>query len=94
MREFDKSTASKKIMDAILDLADEYSEKPEYIDYGEDILELGILDSPSILELIAWIEKTFSVGVADNEITIDNFGTINAIVAFISKRTISDSGQN
>ena len=86
MKGFDKSAASMEIMEAILDLTDEFSEKPEYIGYDEDILELGILDSPSILELIAWIEKTFSVDIADNEITIDNFGTINAIVIFISKR--------
>ncbi len=52
----------------------------------EDILpETGYLDSQSIIELVIWIEGEFGIVIDDNEVTIDNLGSIARICAFVSR---------
>lgn len=52
----------------------------------EDILpETGYLDSQSIIELVIWIEGMFGIAINDDEVTIDNLGTIARICAFVSR---------
>ena len=47
------------------------------------LLELGIIDSLGFVELVEEIQARYGVQVADVEITEDNFGSVNAIVAFV-----------
>ena len=43
------------------------------------IPESGVLDSVAILELIMWLEMTFDITIAQSDLTVENFGTIDAI---------------
>jgi acyl carrier protein len=43
------------------------------------LLEEGILDSTGVLELIDFLEKTFSFSVDDDELNPENFDSINNI---------------
>ena len=47
------------------------------------LLELGILDSFGVLNLISFAEETWSIQVANDEITPDNFGTIDSIADLV-----------
>jgi len=72
------------IKNKILSLADEFSEKPT--DFGDDesILELGILDSPGILELICWYEEYFGIQIKNEEINQKNLGTVTLMANFVN----------
>jgi acyl carrier protein len=62
---------------------------------GEDATDLGVddlipasglIDSAGLLELIAWYEQHFNITLAQDEITIDNLGTIRQMVEFALAR--------
>ena len=57
----------------------------------DPLLERGILDSLGILDLVAFIEETFSIKVSDEDLVPENFQTIDQIAAFVrSKATGRD----
>ena len=47
----------------------------------------GVIDSLAIFRLVSFIEDTFGVRVADEEIVNDNFKSINDIDRFVSSKT-------
>lgn len=49
----------------------------------DNLIETGIIDSLGIQKLLAYIETTFSVQIADDELIPDNFQTIEAISLFL-----------
>jgi acyl carrier protein len=49
-------------------------------------LDQGILDSTGVLELVAHLESTYGIKVADDEFLPDNLDSINAICAFIDRK--------
>lgn len=57
-------------------------------DLGDDVsfLEEGIIDSLGVLELVAFIEKQFGVGVADDELVPDNFDSVNSLTSFVCRK--------
>lgn len=66
----------------------------EYFLFGQDsgltddssFLDKGILDSTGVLELVAHLESTYDIKVADDELLPDNLDSINAICAFIDRK--------
>jgi len=50
------------------------------------LLEAGVVDSTGILELTMFVEDTFGVEVADQEIVPENFDTVNAIVDYVASK--------
>jgi acyl carrier protein len=51
----------------------------------EDLLSSGILDSLGILQLVAFIEKSFGIRIPDEDVVFDNFQSVNAIVDYLQK---------
>ena len=53
----------------------------------DDILPAtGLLDSNAILELVVWFETTYDFPIKQDEINIDNLGSINAMADFLLSR--------
>lgn len=52
----------------------------------DDLLAGGILNSLGFVELIEEVEARYGLSIADVEITEENFGSIDAIVAFVVHR--------
>ena len=53
----------------------------------DDILPAtGLLDSSAILELIVWYEATYDFPIKQEDINIDNLGSINAMADFLLSR--------
>jgi len=48
-------------------------------------LENGIIDSTGVLELVAFLEQTFSIQIKDDELVPENFDSIEKIVRFLKK---------
>jgi D-alanine--poly(phosphoribitol) ligase subunit 2 len=43
----------------------------------------GLLDSASILELILWVETEFDLEIEQEDLSLDNFGTIGKMAEYI-----------
>ncbi|GMT46712.1 MAG: hypothetical protein IEMM0007_0278 [bacterium] len=52
----------------------------------DNLIETGIIDSLGIQKLLAYLETTFSIHIADDELIPDNFQTIEAISAFLGDK--------
>jgi len=49
----------------------------------DDLLSSGILDSLSILRLVAFVEERFGIVVPDDDVVYDNFKSINALAEYL-----------
>ena len=50
-------------------------------------LDNGIIDSTGVLELVAHLEATYGVKVNDDELVPDNLDSVDAIVAYLDRKT-------
>jgi acyl carrier protein len=74
----DEIRAKLKELAAGLDYAD--------ADFADDDLipATGLLDSASILDLVVWYENHYGLTLKQDEINIDNLGSINAMAEYLS----------
>jgi acyl carrier protein len=49
-------------------------------------LELGVIDSTGVVELVGEVEERYGITVEDAEITEDNFGSLAGLVRFVSSK--------
>ena len=56
------------------------------INPDDSLFASGVLDSLSLLRLIAFLEEQYSVIVNDTEVVPDNFQSINEINSFVTKK--------
>jgi len=56
------------------------------LDPDEDLLEQGIIDSLGIMKLVLFMEETYGIAVADEEVVPENFQTVNMMVRFIEQK--------
>jgi acyl carrier protein len=54
---------------------------------SDALLESGILDSLGILDLVSYIEETFSIVVADDELVPENFNSVETLAAYLQRKT-------
>jgi len=56
-------------------------------DIGDDdiIPATGYVDSAAILELVVWYEAEYDMSLKQEEINIDNLGSINSMANFVLK---------
>ncbi|HZU40906.1 MAG TPA: acyl carrier protein [Solirubrobacteraceae bacterium] len=50
------------------------------------LIENHVIDSMGLLRLVSWLESTFGVTIADEEVVPANFGTIASIDALLSAK--------
>ncbi|HVX82880.1 MAG: acyl carrier protein [Devosia sp.] len=50
------------------------------------LLELGLLDSINLVQLIQYVEEQFSVSIADGDIGPEIFATPAALSAYVARR--------
>ena len=50
------------------------------------LLEEKVIDSMGVMELIAFIESNFGIEFTDEDLTVDNFGTLGAIISIIKRK--------
>lgn len=52
----------------------------------EDLLSSGLVDSTGMMQLISFVENEFGVKVPPEDMTIENFVTLDAISNYIERR--------
>jgi len=50
------------------------------------LLESGIIDSLAILDVVAFLERSFQITVSDEELTPENFANINCMSTFVESK--------
>gem|GEM_PF-784385 len=65
--------------------------KPNVPDFEPDqnLLEDEILDSVAMMELVLWSEEQYGFTVDTDDLTPENFATLNAITEYIEKMSSS-----
>lgn len=81
-REAIKSAVRSKVIELAKNLGMDAS------DLGDDdiIPATGYVDSAAILELVVWYEGEYDMPLKQEEINIDNLGSVNSMADFVLKR--------
>lgn len=56
------------------------------VPHDEDLLAADLIDSLGITELVSFLEASYGIKVADEDLTPDNFRSIDAIAAFVARK--------
>ena len=56
------------------------------LDDQSSLLDLGIIDSTGVLELIGFIEREFGIHVQDDEMVPENLDSIAQVAAYVSRK--------
>ena len=57
----------------------------------DSFLDLGIIDSTAILELVLFLEESYGIVVEDGELTPDNLDSINNVTRYLRAKTNGSS---
>jgi len=78
--------ARATIRDFLLDRLAPASGRSDIAD-EDDLIDSGVVDSLGIFQLVAFLEETFGVAIADDAITPENFGSVSAIERLVASRS-------
>jgi acyl carrier protein len=56
------------------------------------LIEVGVIDSTGVLELIGFIEERYQVEIADEEVLPENLDSIANIIRFVGEKTDGTNG--
>jgi acyl carrier protein len=87
----ERNAIKTAIREKVLKLASELGEDASDISDEEIIPATGALDSAAILALIVWYEEAYDFPLKQEEINIDNLGSINAMADFLLARKSGSS---
>ena len=54
-----------------------------------DLMETGLLDSLTLVELLAQLEETFGVSISIDDLEFENFRSIASIAGFVAQRKVA-----
>jgi acyl carrier protein len=63
-----------------------FSEDGYHLPEDASFLEEGIVDSTGVLELVMFVEETFSITVEDDEILPENFDSVGQLAAYVRRK--------
>jgi D-alanine--poly(phosphoribitol) ligase subunit 2 len=82
----DREAVKSSIRAKVIDLAKALNIDASGLADADLIPATGYLDSTAILELVVWYEQTYEFPLKQEEINIDNLGSINAMADFLLSR--------
>ena len=53
---------------------------------GDSLLELGIIDSTGVLELVSFLEQKYGFTIQDDELVPENLDSIDRLVQFVRRK--------
>jgi acyl carrier protein len=63
-----------------------FQEDPQSLADDASFLQNGIIDSTGVLELVSFLESTFGIEVADEEMLPENLDSVRAVSAFVARK--------
>jgi acyl carrier protein len=64
-----------------------FTEDDSALGDGDSLINAGVIDSTGVLELITHLEETLSIRVPPEEMVPQNFDSIDAICAYLARKT-------
>lgn len=64
---------------------------PSSLKDSDSLLEQGVIDSTGVLEIVGLLEEIFCLHIEDEDIIPENLGSIDAIVAFVNRKSTQES---
>lgn len=61
------------------------------IEMDENLLADGMVDSLGMVRMMGFLEQTFNVSVPPEDMTIQNFRTVERVVAYLAERGAGES---
>lgn len=59
----------------------------ENVSDDDNLFELGLVNSLFAMQLVNFVEKEFDMVVEDDDLTIENFQSVSAIVCLVARKT-------
>jgi len=59
---------------------------PEELTASSSLLELGIIDSTGVLELVQFLEEKYGIQVEDADLTPDNLDSLDNLVGYLNRK--------
>ena len=56
------------------------------VDPEASFLEQGIIDSLGVVELVAFVERTYGIKCADEDLVPENLDSLNRVAAFVERK--------
>lgn len=56
------------------------------VDGSIDLLESGVIDSMGVLDLVGFLQQEFAITVEDDDLTPENFRSIDSMAEFLQRR--------
>ena len=63
-----------------------FRDEADAIAHDASLLDAGIIDSTGVLELVCFLETTFGIQVADEDMLPENLDSIRAITSYVSRK--------
>jgi acyl carrier protein len=63
-----------------------FRDEGDAITHDASLLDAGIIDSTGVLELVCFLETTFGIQVADDEMLPENLDSIRAITNYVGRK--------
>lgn len=82
----DKDAIAAEIKAKIVEIAAQTGDDASLLEMDEIIPATGLIDSTGLLELIAWYEKHYAIPLAQEEINIDNLGSLTRMAEFVLRK--------
>lgn len=82
----DKQTIERAVKSKIIEIAARMGDDAGELQPDDIIPATGLIDSAGLMELIAWYEDHYQIRLAQEEITIDNLGTLSSMADFVLRR--------
>jgi acyl carrier protein len=54
--------------------------------HDQDLLAADLIDSLAITELVTFLEASYGIRVADEDLTPENFKSVDSITAFVTRK--------
>jgi acyl carrier protein len=62
------------------------------LDKDDSLIEVGVIDSTGVLELIGFIEERYELAIADEKVLPENLDSIANITRFVGQKTAGMNG--
>ncbi len=69
----------------VVEIAKQLGNDASKLRFDEEIPASGLLDSAGLMELMMWFETAYDLTIDQDDLTIANFGTIDAMVAYLQR---------
>jgi acyl carrier protein len=64
-------------------------EQQDPVSDTDSLVDHGVIDSLTMMELIGFLERTYGIQVTDDELIPENFETLSAIAGFVGQKRTS-----